>query len=102
MQERLVPFRITQIVMYGFYQAAKELLFLFLANCRQKVKLNGMFSDSENVNHCVPQGTILGPLLFHVNDFLSKTNTMEKVIQFADHTSFVCCGQKSSLDGKVK
>ena len=26
---------------------------------------------------------------------------MEKVIQFADDTSTVCCGQKGSLHGKV-
>ena len=89
--------------MYGFSQEAKELLFSFLANRRQKVKLNGMFSDCEIVIHGVPQGTVLGPFicLLYVNDFSSNLNTTEKVIQFADDTSIVCCGQKSSLHGKV-
>ena len=66
-----------------FIRKQKNCCFLFLANRRQKVKLNGMFSDRENVNHCVPQGAILGLLIFHVNDFLSNTNTTEKVLQFA-------------------
>ena len=89
--------------MYGFSQEAKELLFSFLVNRRQKVKLNGMFSDCEILNHGVPQGTVLGPFIFllYVNDFSSKINTTQKVIQFADDTSIVCCGQKSSLHGKV-
>ena len=79
--------------MYGFSQDAKELLFSFLANRRQKVKLNGMISDCEIVNNGEPQGTVLGPFIFllYVNDFSSNINTTEKVIQFADDTSTICC-----------
>ena len=86
-----------------FSQKAKELLFSFLANRRHKVKLNGIFSDCENLNHGVPQGIVLGPLIFplYVNDFSSNISTTEKVIQFAYNTSIVCCGQKGSLHGKV-
>ena len=89
--------------MYGFSQEAKELLFSFLANRRQKVKLNGLFSDCEILNHGVPHGTVLGALivLLYVNDFSSNISTTEKVIQFADDTSIVCCGQKGSLHRKV-
>ena len=89
--------------MYGFSQEAKELLFSFLANQRQKVNLNGIFSNCEDLNHGVPQGTVLGPLIFLlcVNDFSSNISTTEKAIQFADDTSNVCCGQKGSLHGKV-
>ena len=89
--------------MYGFSQETKELLFSFLANRRQKVKLNGMFSDCEIVNHGVLQGTLLGPLflLSYVNDFSSNINTTNKVIQFADDRSTACCGQKTRLHGEV-
>ena len=89
--------------MYGFSQEAKGLLFSFLANRRPKVKLNGVLSDCEILNHGVPHGTILGPLIFllYVNDFSSNISTTEKVIQFADDTSILCCGEKGSLYGKV-
>ena len=50
--------------MCGFSQEVKILLFSFLANRRQNVKLNGVFSDCEILNHGVPQGTVLGPLIF--------------------------------------
>ena len=90
--------------MYDFYQEAKELLFSFLVNRRPKVKLNGVFSDCEILNHGVLQGTVLGPLIFllFVNDFSSNISTTEKVFQFADDTSTVCRGQKGSLHGKQK
>ena len=92
-----------KIEMYGFSQEAKELLFSFLANRRQKVRLHGIFSDCEILNHGVPQGTVLGPLIFllYVNNFSANISTTEIVIQFADDTSIVCCGQKGSLHGKV-
>ena len=91
-----------KVKMYGFSQEEKEILFLFLANRRQKVKLNGMFSDCEILNHGVPHGIVLGPLnfLLYVNDFSSNINTTHNVFQFADDTSIVCCGQKSSLHEK--
>ena len=90
--------------MYGFSKEAKELLFSFLSNHRQKVKLNDMFSDCLIVNHGVPQGTVLGPLVFllYVNDFSSIINTTEKIIQFADDTSIVSCGVESSSHEKVR
>ena len=89
--------------MYGFSQEAKELLFSILANRRQKVKLNGIFSDCEILNHGVPKGTVLGPLnfLLYVNDFSSIISTTEKVIEIGDDTNIVCCGQKGSLHGKI-
>ena len=51
----------------------------------------------------MPKGTVLGSLIFllYVNDFSSNISTTEKVIQFADDTSIVCCGQKGSLHEKV-
>ena len=62
-----------------------------------------MFSHCEILNHGVPQGIVLGPLIFllYVNDFSSNINATEKVIQFADDTSIVCWGQRNSLHGKV-
>ena len=49
--------------------------------------LNGQFSTWKNVNAGVPQGSILGPLLFliYINDLTEGLSTNAKL--FADDTS---------------
>ena len=56
----------------------------FLNNRKQRVVVDGSFSNYADVESGVPQGTILGPLLFllHINDLPSCVNS--KVRLFAD------------------
>ena len=56
----------------------------FLNNCKQRVVVDGSFSNFANVESGVPQGTVLGSLLFllHINDLPSCVNS--KVRLFAD------------------
>ena len=58
----------------------------FLRNRKQKVVLNGPFSSWEDVEAGVPQGSVLGPLLFliYINDFSSDLTPYPKL--FADGT----------------
>ena len=56
----------------------------FLNNRKQRVVVDGSFSNYADVESGIPQGTVLGPLLFllHINDLLSCVNF--KVCLFAD------------------
>ena len=64
-----------------------NLLSNFLRNRKQRVVLNGQTSSWADVNAGVPQGSILGPLLFliYINDLADGLSSNAKL--FADGTS---------------
>ena len=59
----------------------------FLKERKQRVVLNGQHSKWSNISAGVPQGSILGPLLFliHINDLPNNLSSNPKL--FADDTS---------------
>ena len=59
----------------------------FVSSRKQKVALNGQNSSWTNVHAGVPQGSILGPLLFliYINDLSDNLTSNAKL--FADDTS---------------
>ena len=64
-----------------------NLLSNFLRNTKQRVVLNGQTSSQADTNAGVPQGSILGPLLFlkYINDLADGLSSNGKL--FADDTS---------------
>ena len=75
---------------YGICNNASNWILSYLCNRSQHVKLNGAESTNKNVTCGVPQGSILGPLLFiiYIND-MHKALLNSKVFHFADDTNLL-------------
>ena len=82
---------------YGFRGFAQRWLGSYLADRKQFVRINNCSSSIKAINIGVPQGSILGPLLFlfYIND-ISKHSKMFNITLFADDTTLSL--SHSSLD----
>lgn len=76
---------------YGVSNNSLGLLKSYLTDRTQKVTVNGTVSSGAPLYMGVPQGSILGPLLFliYINDLPFFTKDMCEVVLFADDTSLI-------------
>ena len=74
---------------YGIRGTANNWFSSYLQNRSQYVSILGFDSDIKPVNHGVPQGSVLGPLLFlvYINDL--HTVIKSKIFHFADDTNLL-------------
>ena len=65
----------------------------FLCHRTQRVRINGVLSNSQNVLSGIPQGTVLGPLLFiiFINDLPDACTNLSKIFLFADDAKLYKC-----------
>ena len=73
----------------GFDQSTVAWFKSYLQNRTQLVNVNGVFSDKRNISCGVPQGSVLGPLLFnlYINDMQSSVSC--KLMLYADDAALI-------------
>ena len=78
---------------YGIRGNCLKLIKNYLLNRKQITKFNNVKSDSKNIMFGVPQGSVLGPLIFllYINDIVNSAFEGETVI-FADDTNIFVTG----------
>ena len=82
---------------YGIRGTTLNWLRSYLRNRRQYVSIDGATSTHRGVTYGVPQGSILGPLLFiiYIND-IPEINKLAKFILYADDANIIVTGTNIS------
>ena len=85
---------IAKLHAYGFSREALKLVYSYLTDRWQRTKINNSFSSWTELLLGVPQGSVLGPILFniYIND-LFWINELTSVCNFADDTTLYACNQ---------
>ena len=89
---------------YGFEIDSLRLIYSYLVGRKQRVKIDNEYSTWQEILFGVPQGSILGPLLFniHMCDFFFVSKSTD-IASYADNkTSYVCLKDMDLIIEKVE
>ena len=95
---------IAKLHAYGFDKTSTEYLKDYLSHRKQKIKINKTFSNWRNILHGVPQGSILGPLLFNVFlcDLFLFIPNIDLVSYADDNTPFAMGSSELEVINEIK
>ena len=84
---------IAKLSEYGVLSSALNVISSYLKHRTQRTKINDCFSTRSNIEYGVPQGSILGPLLFNINmiDLFYECEEND-IANYADDTTPYSCG----------
>ena len=90
---------IAKLEEYGFHIDALKLIHDCLSNIKQRVKVNDIYSPWKDIFYVVPQGSILGPLLFniHLCDLFYFLEHLDIASYVDDTTIYTVNGKKESV-----
>ena len=82
---------LSKLQYYGITRIELKVFHNYLSERTQYVDYLGISSDTLPIKMGVPQGSILGPLLFliYIHDFLSVSD-MSSILMYADDTTLFC------------
>ena len=88
---------IAKLYAYGFSIPALKLIYSYLHQRQQRVKINGSLGTLKQTSIGVPQCSVLGPLLFNIfsNDFFYLVKDTE-ICNYADDTTIFAYGSDIS------
>ena len=85
---------IAKLEAYGFDFNSLEIIYDYLTNRKQRVRINSKYSSWSQIISGVPQGSIIGPLLFNI--YLADLFIFSKdsyIANFADDNTPYACDQ---------
>ena len=77
---------------YGFDNDSLNFMCNYLLGRQQRIKINSYFSTWSKIENVVPQGSILGPLLFNINtlDMFFEQKDVNFAAYADDNTPYFC------------